>query len=264
MLIDLLCFIGMGCYELWAQAYHSALYTRIDMKKIIMAEFFGTFWLVFASVGSALYAAAFPELGIGFLGVSLAFGLSVMTMAYAVGGISGGHFNPAVSLGLMIAGKFESKNLAPYIIAQVAGGVVAALMLYLILSGKADSNGGGAFASNGFGEHSPGGFGMISVLLMEIIMTGMFLIIILGATSKSAPAGFAPIAIGLGLTLIHLATIPVSNASVNPARSTASAVIAMINGEGWAMAQLWMFWLAPLVGGTLGAFIWKTFWNDAE
>ncbi|MEP2978108.1 MAG: aquaporin Z [Lentilitoribacter sp.] len=223
------------------------------MKNKLAAEAFGTFWLVFGGCGSAVLAAGVPDLGIGFLGVSFAFGLTVLTMAYAVGGISGGHFNPAVSLGLAVAGKFEWKDLIPYVIAQVIGGILAAAILYLVVSGKSDFAGVGGFASNGYGEHSPGGFSMMSALVIEIVLTAFFIIIILGATSKLAPAGFAPIAIGLGLTLIHLISIPVTNTSVNPARSTAVALFA----DGWAMQQLWLFWLAPLVGAVIGAILWK-------
>lgn len=218
----------------------------------LSAEFFGTFWLVFGGCGSAVLAAAFPELGIGFAGVSLAFGLTVLTMAYAVGGISGGHFNPAVSLGLAIANRFAWKSLVPYWIAQVLGAIVAAGALYAIASGKADFAAGG-FASNGFGVLSPGGYGMQAALLVEIILTAGFLVVILGSTSKAAPAGFAPIAIGLALTLIHLVSIPVTNTSVNPARSTGAALFA----ETEALAQLWLFWGAPLIGATIGALIWR-------
>lgn len=223
------------------------------MKNKLAAEAFGTFWLVFGGCGSAVLAAGVPDLGIGFLGVSLAFGLTVLTMAYAVGGISGGHFNPAVSLGLAVAGKFEWKDFIPYVIAQVVGGILAAAILYFIISGKSDFAGAGGFASNGYGEHSPGGFSMVSALAIEVVLTAFFIIIILGATSKLAPAGFAPIAIGLGLTLIHLISIPVTNTSVNPARSTAVALFA----DGWALQQLWLFWLAPLVGAAIGAVLWK-------
>jgi aquaporin Z len=218
----------------------------------LSAEFFGTFWLVFGGCGSAVLAAAFPELGIGFAGVSLAFGLTVLTMAYAVGGISGGHFNPAVSLGLAIANRFAWKNLAPYWVAQVLGAIVAAGALYAIASGKADFAAGG-FASNGFGALSPGGYGMQAALLIEMILTAGFLIVILGSTSKTAPAGFAPIAIGLALTLIHLISIPVTNTSVNPARSTGAALFA----ETAALSQLWLFWVAPLIGAAVGALIWR-------
>jgi aquaporin Z len=220
--------------------------------KKLSAEAFGTFWLVFGGCGSAVLAAGFPELGIGFLGVALAFGLTVLTMAYAVGHISGGHFNPAVSLGLALGGRFGWSELIPYWIAQLAGGILAAVVLYLIASGKADWTPGG-FASNGFGANSPGGYGLFAAFLIELVLTAAFLIIILGSTSAKAPAGFAPIAIGLGLTLIHLISIPVTNTSVNPARSTAVAFFA----ENGALGQLWLFWLAPLAGAALGAILWK-------
>ncbi len=226
----------------------------------LSAEAFGTYWLVLGGCGSAVLAAGFPEVGIGLVGVSIAFGLTVLTMAYAVGGISGGHFNPAVSLGLAVAGKFEWKNFIPYIIAQVIGGALGAFTLYLIVSGKGDFSGVGGFASNGFGELSPGGFNMISVLIAEVVMTAFFLIIILGSTSKMVPAGFAPISIGLGLTLIHLISIPVSNTSVNPARSLAVALFA----ETPALSQVWLFWLAPLAGAALGAVLWKALLAPAE
>jgi aquaporin Z len=218
----------------------------------LAAEFFGTFWLVFGGCGSAVLAAAFPEVGIGLLGVSLAFGLTVLTMAYTVGSISGGHFNPAVSLGLAIGGRFEFKDMIGYWIAQVAGGIAGAAVLYLIASGKAGFVAGG-FASNGYDALSPGGYSMFAVLVMEVLMTAFFLMIILGSTSKAAPAGFAPIAIGLGLTLIHLVSIPVSNTSVNPARSLGAAIFA----DTGALGQVWLFWVAPLVGAALGAIIWK-------
>lgn len=222
------------------------------MMKKLGAEFIGTFWLVFGGCGSAVLAAAFPELGIGFVGVSLAFGLTVLTMAYTVGHISGGHFNPAVSLGLALGGRFSFGEMIPYWIAQVLGSFVAAGLLFVIASGQADWSAGG-FASNGYGELSPGGFSMTAVLVAEIVLTALFLIIILGSTSPKAPAGFAPIAIGLGLTLIHLISIPVSNTSVNPARSTSVAFYA----ETAAVPQLWLFWVAPLVGAAIGALIWK-------
>ncbi|GAA5539475.1 MULTISPECIES: aquaporin Z [Brucella/Ochrobactrum group] len=222
------------------------------MLNKLSAEFFGTFWLVFGGCGSAVLAAAFPELGIGFLGVAFAFGLTVLTMAFAVGGISGGHFNPAVSLGLVIGGRLPAKDLIPYWIAQVLGAIVAAAVLYLIASGKSGFTAGG-FASNGYGELSPGGYSLTSALLIEIVLTAFFIIIILGSTSSIAPAGFAPIAIGLGLTLIHLISIPVTNTSVNPARSTGVALFA----ETAALSQLWLFWVAPLIGAALGAIIWK-------
>ncbi|PSH67008.1 MULTISPECIES: aquaporin Z [Phyllobacterium] len=223
------------------------------MLNKLSAEFFGTFWLVLGGCGSAVIAAAFPDVGIGLLGVSFAFGLTVLTMAYAVGGISGGHFNPAVSLGLAVAGRFDFKDLIPYWIAQVAGAIAAAAVLYLIASGKADFTAGG-FASNGYGELSPGKYGLTAALVAEVIFTAFFIIIILGATSASVPAGFAPIAIGLGLTLIHLVSIPVTNTSVNPARSTGVAFFA----ETAALSQLWLFWVAPLIGAALGAIIWKS------
>ena len=217
------------------------------------AEFFGTFWLVFGGCGSAVLAAAFPELGIGFAGVSLAFGLTVLTMAYAVGHISGGHFNPAVSLGLWAGGRFPASQLLPYIAAQVLGAVAAGGVLYLIASGKADFTQVGGFASNGYGEHSPGQYKLMAALLVEIVLTGFFLFIIMGATDQRAPAGFAPIAIGLALTLIHLISIPVTNTSVTPARSTGVALFA----DGWALQQLWLFWVAPIIGGILGAIAYR-------
>ncbi|CUW43386.1 aquaporin Z [Brucella vulpis] len=222
------------------------------MLNKLSAEFFGTFWLVFGGCGSAILAAAFPELGIGFLGVALAFGLTVLTMAYAVGGISGGHFNPAVSLGLTVAGRLPAKDLIPYWVAQVLGAIAAAAILYVIASGK-DGFSAGGLASNGYGELSPGGYSMMAGLLIEIILTAFFFIIILGSTSSLAPAGFAPIAIGFGLTLIHLVSIPVTNTSVNPARSTGVALFA----DTAALSQLWLFWVAPLVGAVIGAIIWK-------
>ncbi|WP_221793655.1 aquaporin Z [Aquisediminimonas sediminicola] len=222
------------------------------MARKLAAEFFGTFWLVFGGCGSAVLAAAFPALGIGFTGVALAFGLTVLTMAYAVGGISGGHFNPAVSLGLALANRFSWEELLPYWIVQVAGAVVAGAVLYAIASGKADFQTSG-FASNGFGTLSPGGYSMQAALIIEVILTAGFLIVILGSTSKAVPAGFAPIAIGLALTLIHLISIPVTNTSVNPARSTGVAIFA----ETGALSQLWLFWLAPLVGAAVGALIWR-------
>jgi len=224
----------------------------MDMVRKLAAELFGTFWLVFGGCGSAVLAAAFPELGIGFAGVSLAFGLTVLTMAYAVGGISGGHFNPAVSLGLAIANRFAWKDLIPYWIAQVIGAILAAAALWSIATGKAGFEAGG-FASNGFGELSPGGYTMHAALHAEVILTAFFLIVILGATSKAAPAGFAPIAIGLALTLIHLISIPVTNTSVNPARSTGAALFA----DTAALSQLWFFWVAPLAGAAIGGLIWR-------
>ena len=217
------------------------------------AEFFGTFWLVLGGCGSAVLAAAFPNVGIGLLGVSLAFGLTVLTMAFAIGHISGCHLNPAVSFGLWAGGRFQAKELLPYIVAQVLGGVVAGGVLYLIASGKAGFDVSAGFASNGYGAHSPGGYSLLAALITEVVMTMMFLVVILGATDKRAPQGFAPIAIGLCLTLIHLISIPVTNTSVNPARSTGVALFA---GD-WAIAQLWLFWVAPIVGGILGAVIYR-------
>ena len=229
------------------------------MTRKLAAEFFGTFWLVFGGCGSAVLAAGFPHLGIAFAGVALAFGLTVLTMAYAVGGISGGHFNPAVSLGLAVAGRFSWGELIPYWVVQVLGGLAAATILYVIASGAPDFAVGG-FASNGYGELSPGHYSMVSALVIEVTLTAGFLIVILGSTSKAAPAGFAPIAIGLALTLIHLISIPVTNTSVNPARSTAVAFFATTG----APAQLWLFWVAPLAGGVLGALIWKLLLSPGE
>lgn len=217
------------------------------------AEFLGTFWLVLGGCGSAVLAATFPDVGIGLLGVSLAFGLTVLTMAFAVGHISGCHLNPAVSLGLFAAGRFESKELLPYIVAQVLGGLAAGAVLYVIASGQAGFDATAGFAANGYAEHSPGGYSMVAALVCEVVMTMMFLVIILGATDERAPKGLAPIAIGLCLTLIHLISIPVTNTSVNPARSTAVAFFA---GD-WAVGQLWLFWVAPIVGAVLGAVIYK-------
>lgn len=219
----------------------------------LAAEFIGTFWLVFCGCGSAVIAAGFPDVGIGLLGVSLAFGLTVLSMAYAVGGVSGGHFNPAVTLGLATAGRFDPRLIAPYWAAQVAGSVAAAAILYFIVSDQAGFAGVGGFATNGYGEASPGGYGMTAALAIEILLTAGFVIVILGATSATAPVGFAAIAIGLALTLIHLVSIPITNTSVNPARSTGVALFA----EGPALAQLWLFWVAPLAGGVLGAVIWR-------
>jgi len=229
------------------------------LKQKLGAEFFGTFWLVLGGCGSAVLAAAFPQLGIGFVGVSLAFGLTVLTMIYAVGHISGGHFNPAVSVGLWSAGKFETSLLVPYILAQVFGGIAGAFVLYMIASGHAGFEAGG-FASNGFGELSPGKYSLMSVVITEFVFTFMFLFIILGATSKNAPVGFAGIAIGLGLTLIHLVTIPVSNTSVNPARSTASAIFADTS----ALSQLWVFWAAPIAGALVAGLVWKALFSYSE
>ena len=222
------------------------------------AEFFGTFWLVLGGCGSAVLAAAFPDVGIGLLGVSLAFGLTVLTMAFAIGHISGCHLNPAVSVGLWAGGRFPAKELLPYIIAQVFGAILAGGVLYLIASGKAGFELSAGFASNGYGAHSPGGYSMLAALLTEVVMTMMFLLVILGATDKRAPQGFAPIAIGLCLTLIHLISIPVTNTSVNPARSTGVAVFV---GD-WAVSQLWLFWLAPIAGALIGAAIYRFIGSD--
>jgi aquaporin Z len=223
----------------------------MPLSRRLGAEFIGTFWLVFGGCGSAVLAAAFPGLGIGFAGVSLAFGLTVLTMAYAIGHVSGCHLNPAVSFGLWAGKRFAGKDLLPYIIAQVLGAIAAAAVLYVIASGKAGFEIGG-FAANGYAEHSPGGYSMLAALVAEIVLTFMFLFIILGATDKRAPAGFAPIAIGLALTLIHLISIPVTNTSVNPARSTGPALFA----GGWAISQLWLFWVAPIVGGILAGLVY--------
>ena len=229
------------------------------MFRKLSAEAFGTFWLVFGGCGSAILAAGVPDVGIGFVGVSLAFGLTVLTMAYAVGGISGGHFNPAVSLGLAIAGRFAYKDLVPYWVAQLVGGIAGAAVLFIIASGTAGYTPGG-FASNGYDALSPGGYGLTAVLVAEVVLTAFFLIVILGSTAKAVPAGFAPIAIGLSLTLIHLISIPVSNTSVNPARSIAAAIFAQ-NG---ALGQVWLFIVAPLIGAAIGAAIWKYVLSPGE
>ncbi len=224
------------------------------MSRKLGAEFIGTFWLVLGGCGSAVLAAGFPDVGIGLLGVSLAFGLTVLTMAFAIGHISGCHLNPAVSLGLWAGGRFSAKELVPYIVTQVLGGLAGAGILFVIASGAEGFDAAASgFASNGFGEHSPGGYGLVAALVCEIVMTFMFLIIILGATSKKAPAGLAPVAIGLGLTLIHLISIPITNTSVNPARSTG---VALYQG-GWAIQQLWLFWLAPIGGAILAGIVWR-------
>jgi aquaporin Z len=227
------------------------------MQRKLAAEFFGTFWLVFCGCGSAVLAAAFPSLGIGFLGVALAFGLTVLTMAYAVGGISGGHFNPAVSVGVAVAGRMPASDLVGYIIAQVVGALVASAVLYLIASGKAGFSPGG-FATNGYGDLSPGKYSLFSCLLIETVMTGFFVFIILATTHARAPVGFAPMAIGLSLTLIHLVTIPVTNTSVNPARSTGVAFFAQTH----ALGQLWLFWFAPILGAVIGALIWRSLFEE--
>ncbi len=223
------------------------------MTKRVGAEFMGTFWLVLGGCGSAVLAAAFPNVGIGLLGVALAFGLTVLTMAFAIGHISGCHLNPAVSIGLWAGGRFPAKDLLPYIIAQVLGAIVAGGVLFIIASGKAGFDVSAGFAANGYAEHSPGGYSLLAGLVTEVIMTMMFLLIIMGATDKRAPLGFAPIAIGLGLTLIHLISIPVTNTSVNPARSTGVAVFV----GGWAITQLWLFWVAPIVGAILGGSVYR-------
>ena len=224
----------------------------MPLSKRAGAEFIGTFWLVFGGCGSAVLAASFPDVGIGLLGVALAFGLTVLTMAYAIGHISGCHLNPAVSIGLWAGNRFPAKDLLPYIIAQVAGGIVAAGLLYLIATGKTGFDISGGLASNGYGEHSPGGYSLAAALVAELVLTFMFLFIILGATDERAPKGLAPIAIGLALTLIHLISIPITNTSVNPARSTGPAVFV----GGWALSQLWLFWIAPIAGGMLAGLVY--------
>ncbi|WP_266157584.1 aquaporin Z [Dyella silvatica] len=231
----------------------------MSMGKRFTAEFFGTFWLVFGGCGSAVIAAGYPDLGIGFAGVALAFGLTVVTMAYAVGHISGGHFNPAVTVGLCAGGRFPAKDVLPYIIAQVIGGIAAGAVLYLIASGKPGFDASAGFASNGYGAHSPsavngiGGYSMQAAIAAELVLTAFFLIVIHGATDKRAPSGFGPLAIGLALTLIHLISIPITNTSVNPARSTG---VAIFQGS-WALEQLWLFWLIPLIGGIVGGLIYR-------
>jgi aquaporin Z len=225
----------------------------MTLTKRACAEFIGTFWLVFGGCGSAVLAAGFPELGIGFVGVSLAFGLTVLTMAFAIGHISGCHLNPAVSIGLVVGKRFPASELPAYIIAQVVGGIAAAGVLFVIASGKAGFSLSGGFASNGYADHSPGGYSLTACLVAELVLTFMFLMIILGATDKRAPQGFAPIAIGLALTLIHLIGIPVTNTSVNPARSTGPALFV----GGWAIQQLWLFWVAPIIGAILAGFVYK-------
>ncbi len=224
------------------------------------AEFIGTFWLVLGGCGSAVLAAAFPDVGIGLLGVSLAFGLTVLTMAYAIGHVSGCHLNPAVSFGLWAGKRFPAAELLPYLVAQVLGAIVGALVLHTIARGKAGFSLSGGLASNGYADHSPGGYSLYAGLLTEIVMTFMFLLIILGATDKRAPSGFAPLAIGLGLTLIHLISIPVTNTSVNPARSTGPALIV----GGWAVSQLWLFWVGPLIGAILAGFLYRWLFDDTD
>ena len=230
----------------------------MPLAKRCLAEFFGTFWLVFGGCGSAVLAAAFPALGIGFVGVALAFGLTVLTMAYAIGHISGCHLNPAVTVGLVTGKRFPLSELVPYIVAQVAGGAAGAGVLYVIASGKPGFSLDGGFASNGFGLHSPGGYSLVACLVAEIVLTMFFLLIIMGATDKRVPNGFAPIAIGLGLTLIHLISIPVTNTSVNPARSTGPALFV----GGWALQQLWLFWVAPIIGGAIGGIVYDVIFSQ--
>jgi aquaporin Z len=230
----------------------------MNLSKRVVAEFFGTFWLVFGGCGSAVLAAAFPQLGIGFYGVALAFGLTVLTMAYAIGHISGCHLNPAVSVGLLAGKRFPMSELLPYVIAQVIGGIAGAGVLYIIAAGKAGFDASGGFASNGYGAHSPGEYSLMSCFVAEVVLTFFFLMIIMGATDRRAPAGFAPIAIGLGLTLIHLIGIPVTNLSVNPARSTGPAIFA----GGWAVAQLWLFWVAPIIGGAAAGALYAGFFEQ--
>lgn len=228
------------------------------LGKRLAAEFVGTFWLVFGGCGSAVLAAAFPDLGIGFAGVSLAFGLTVLTMAYAIGHVSGCHLNPAVSVGLAAGNRFPAGEVGPYVAAQVAGAILASAVLWIIASGKPGFSTAAGFAANGWGDHSPGGYGFLAALVCEIVATAMFLFVIMGATDRRAPAGFAPIAIGLALTLVHLFSVPVTNASVNPARSTAPALFV----GGWALGQLWLFWVAPIVGGVIGAIAYRTIAGD--
>ncbi len=230
----------------------------MSLGKRATAEFFGTFWLVFGGCGSAVLAAGFPGLGIGFVGVALAFGLTVLTMAFAIGHISGCHLNPAVSVGLSVGGRFPASELLPYVIAQVLGGVCGAGVLYIIAQGKAGFDLAGGFASNGYGAHSPGGYSLLACFVAETILTLFFLLIIMGSTDSRAPQGFAPIAIGLGLTLIHLIGIPITNLSVNPARSTGPAVFV----GGWAVSQLWLFWLAPILGGAIGGGIYNALFGE--
>lgn len=228
------------------------------MSRRLIAEFFGTFWLVFGGCGSAVLAAAFPELGIGFAGVALAFGLTVLTMAYAVGHISGAHFNPAVTLGCFTGGRIPAGDVLPYIVSQVIGAIAAGGVLYLIASGKPGFDVTAGFATNGYGEHSPGGYSFLAAVVAEFVLTAFFLLVILGVTHKRAPVGFAPLAIGLALTLIHLISIPVTNTSVNPARSTGVAVFQ----GGWALAQLWVFWVVPLLGGAVGGWIHRALFEN--
>ena len=230
----------------------------MDGLRKYLAEGIGTFWLTFAGCGSAVLAAAFPDVGIGLLGVSLAFGLTVITMAYAIGHVSGCHLNPAVTIGLYAGGRFPANQILPYIVAQVAGGIIAAGLLYIIASGAPGFSLAGGFAANGYAEHSPGGYNIVAAFAMELVMTAVFLFVIMGATHGKAPAGFAPLAIGLALVLIHLVSIPVTNTSVNPARSTGPALLV----GGWALGQLWLFWVAPIIGGVVGALAYR--WISTE
>lgn len=230
----------------------------MPLSKRCIAEFFGTFWLVFGGCGSAVLAAAFPGLGIGFVGVAFAFGLTVLTMAYALGSVSGCHLNPAVTLGLITGRRFAAKDFLPYVVSQVAGAIAGAGVLYLIASGKPGFSLAGGFASNGYGPHSPGGYSLGACLIAEIVLSMFFILVIMGSTDKRVPNGFAPIAIGLCLTLIHLISIPVTNTSVNPARSTGPAIFV----GGWALGQLWLFWLAPLVGGAIGGLVYEVFFSQ--
>ncbi len=232
----------------------------MSLTKRAAAEFLGTFWLVLGGCGAAVLSAKFPDVGIGLLGVALAFGLTVLTMAFAIGHISGCHLNPAISLGLVVGGRFKAAELVPYVLAQVLGGIVAAAVLYFIASGKAGFELSSGLAANGYAEHSPGGYSLLAGFVTEVVMTFMFLIVILGATDARAPAGFAPIAIGLCLTLIHLISIPVTNTSVNPARSTGPALIV----GGWAISQLWLFWVAPLLGAALAGLVYRGIWGDGQ
>jgi aquaporin Z len=248
------------CFARLAALRASNKENNMPLGKRLLAEFIGTYWLVLGGCGSAVLAAAFPEVGIGLVGVSFAFGLTVLTMAYAIGHISGCHLNPAVSLGLVVGGRFAAKDLVPYVLVQVIGAIAAAATLLYIASGKPGFELASGLASNGYGEHSPGGYSMLSGLVTEVVMTAIFLLIILGATDKRAPAGFAPIPIGLGLTLIHLISIPVTNTSVNPARSTGPAVLV---GD-WAISQLWLFWVAPLAGAVIAGLVYRYLFSDAE
>jgi aquaporin Z len=233
---------------------------EFTLTQKLSAEFLGTFWLVFGGCGSAVLAAAFPQVGIGLLGVSFAFGLSVLTMAYAVGHVSGGHFNPAVTVGVFAAGRIRAKDILPYVVAQVAGAIAGAGVLFVIASGKAGFDVSAGFASNGYADHSPGGYNLIAALVVEIVMTFFFLIVILGSTDRHTPLGFAPIAIGLALTLIHLVSIPVTNTSVNPARSTGPALFV----GGWAIKQVWLFWIAPIVGAAIAGAVHRTLVTESK